>query len=442
MLALVAALGLAFALPSSVPAPRPAWNVVLVLVDTLRADHMGLYGYSRPTTPELDRFARQALVFDRAYSQSACTFPTVNALLTSAPVARFFRQPRGSMGIPPGVPTLALRLREAGYATAAVSTSEIVRATPSRVNPVGGFDPGFDSFDETCQLQPAACVNAVARARLQGLREPFFLYLHYLDPHAPYAPPARAPRHFAGPPEGLRDFARAGDPRPVASLPAADRRAFLRPGELRQLLDLYDDEIAYVDAQLGQLFAEIESRGLLGRTVVVVTADHGESFLDHDEMTHCQSVYDAQTRTPLLIRLPGGPAGRTETIAQTVDVMPTLLDVLGLARPGAPLLGRSLRPGFTRALRGGHVFSMQGPWRSANDGQRKLITDLRSGRARLFDPARDPHEQHDLSQAEPERLTQLRAALKAWLQRTEPGTDGLALSEAVQEELRALGYIQ
>ncbi|HZI63486.1 MAG TPA: sulfatase-like hydrolase/transferase, partial [Thermoanaerobaculia bacterium] len=196
------------------PPPR---NVVLVLVDTLRADHVGAYGYGRPTTPNFDAFAAQGILFERAWSQAACTFPSVNSLLTSRYPARFLGQPGGAMGIPPEQPALPEILGRAGYATAAVSASPIVRRTPTRFNPGGGFGRGFERFDESCLWRDASCVTARARAELGQLRPPFFLYLHYMDPHGPYQPPAGAPRRFAGKCAGP-DFICRGDPNPIARM--------------------------------------------------------------------------------------------------------------------------------------------------------------------------------------------------------------------------------
>lgn len=163
----------------------PVRNVILILVDTLRADHTSLYGYARDTTPELERRAGDGVVFERARSQSACTFPSVNSLLTSRHPATFFHQGFRNFSIPPGVPSIAEVLKAKGYTTLAVSSSAIVRATPTKHNEHGGYDRGFDAFDESCLWEDSACVNRRALALLDKAREPFFIYLHYLDPHAP-----------------------------------------------------------------------------------------------------------------------------------------------------------------------------------------------------------------------------------------------------------------
>jgi hypothetical protein len=173
----------------SIPEARPHRpNVIIVLVDTLRADHMSTYGYTRPTTPYLDTLAETSFVFERARSQAACTFPSVNTLFTSRYAFDYYQLPEGEMGIPDRFPTIAELLHDQGYATAAVSASPIVRVTPSDHNPSAGFGAGFDVFDETCLWDTAACVNLRAQKLLADLEEPFFLYLHYMEPHSYYDP--------------------------------------------------------------------------------------------------------------------------------------------------------------------------------------------------------------------------------------------------------------
>ena len=171
-------------------------NVLLVVVDTLRADRLSLYGYRRPTSPNLDALARDAVVFTNARSPAGCTYPSTNSLLTSREPSVFLLWPNGSMAIPEGVRSLPEILRAHGYSTAAVSASPIARATPSDINTVGGFGRGFQTFDEDCLDKHARCLNDKATGLLRTLPQPWFLYLHYMEPHAPYRTPPDAPRRF------------------------------------------------------------------------------------------------------------------------------------------------------------------------------------------------------------------------------------------------------
>jgi hypothetical protein len=252
-------------------AARP--NVIVIMVDTLRADHMSTYGYSRPTTPFIDGLAAKSVVFERARSQAACTFPSVNSFLTSRYAFDFYRQGAGEMGIPDAYPALAEMLAAAGYTTAAVSASPIVRATASDENPNGGFGRGFETFDETCLWDTAECVNRVVVPLLERLEEPFFLYLHYLDPHGHYAPPESYQKHFAGPYDGY-DFIAAGDHNPIADMLYAEGPEIeITDRDMQHLVDLYDDEIRYFDGQLQSLVTPWLESGLLDRSLFIVTSE-------------------------------------------------------------------------------------------------------------------------------------------------------------------------
>jgi arylsulfatase A-like enzyme len=214
---LLAAAALAlFAAGCGIGGQRGRWNVVVVLVDTLRADRLGAYGYDRPTSPRFDALARGSYLFEDARAQASCTYPSVNSILTSRYPSRFFGQPEGRIGIPDGVPTVAALLAGQGFTTAAVSTSPVVRATASRHNPHAGFGAGFGRFDERCEERGGHCVGARARELLAELREPFFLYLHYFDPHPPYTPPRSLRERFVRG-ETARRWARRGNPNPLAA---------------------------------------------------------------------------------------------------------------------------------------------------------------------------------------------------------------------------------
>ncbi|HEX5759478.1 MAG TPA: sulfatase [Thermoanaerobaculia bacterium] len=424
-------------------APRPL-NVVLVLVDTLRADHLGLYGYARPTSPALDAFAEDAAVFTDARSQAGCTFPSVNSLLTSQLPERFLGQPDDAIGIPEGMATLPELLRARGWTTAAVSASSVVRRRPSEHNPRGGFGRGFDLFLEACEWKAAGCVNRQALPLLRSLRRPFFLYLHYLDPHAPYRPPRAHPRRFA---HGWSDkrFIRRGDPNPIGR---ALYRGAPDPGisaaDLRLLIDHYDEEIAYWDGELARLLETLAAAGLDDDTIVVVASDHGEEFLEHGHIKHCRTVFDSSIRVPLLLRAPGVAPARIAVGAQNLDVLPTLLDLLGLPAAGHTFAGRSLRP----ALESGdrlhrRQVSAQGAFHAVVGPRHKLIVDLAGGGAWLYDLAADPGETRDRLAVERRAAAPLRAALGEWLAAgPDGGTAGLlARSREAEERLRAVGYI-
>ena len=252
--------------------PDPT-NVIIVMVDTLRADHMSTYGYERETTPFISKFASQAVVFEHARSQASCTFPSVNSLLTSRNPAIFIRQGKGRLGIPDAYPSIAEILKEHGYRTIAVSASPIVRATPSHFNPVGGFGRGFDTFVEDTLWRPGGRVNRAIFEQLDAVEEPFFLYTHYMDPHGPYHPPKRYTKRFAGEYDGHR-FIRNGNPVPIGKMLYRNGPYFeITDRDIQHLVDLYDEEIRYFDGVFRRLIKNLEDRDLLDRTLIVISSD-------------------------------------------------------------------------------------------------------------------------------------------------------------------------
>lgn len=423
-------------------------NVLFILIDTLRADHMSLYGYDRDTTPFLSQLAERSAVFARARSQAACTYPSVNVILTSRYAYRFYKLPGGRMSIPDDLVSMPELFRAAGYTTAAVSASPIVRATPSENNPSGGFGRGFDTFDETCLWREAACVNARATSALGQLDEPFFLYLHYMDPHGHYQPPSDWQHKFTRPYHG-HDFIAAGNGNPIGQM-LYDNGPVVEYDErdIEHLRDLYDEEIAYLDSQLKLLFAELEAAGRLANTIVVITADHGEEFLEHGHIGHCRGVWDTLTWVPLLINGPGVEPGLFTGPVQHVDLLPTLLDQAGIETTRDGMRGRSLRdvmatgPGDSGNP---FAFSDQSRYRAADDGRFQLILDGVDMKFTLFDLDADPLEQQDLWSPENPEGEKLSSALGGWLKATGQWIkldEALAAGRDTEEMLRTLGYLQ
>jgi arylsulfatase A-like enzyme len=420
----------------------PSPNVIIALVDTLRADHM------RGTTPNIDRFASQSVLFERARSQASCTFPSVNSLLTSRHPAVFLFQPDGFLGIPEETVSLAEILRDHGYSTAAFSASPIVRAHPSKENPDGGYGRGFAVFDESCLFREAECVNNRALQWLRKARRPFFLYLHYMDPHDPYRTPRNVPAVFAETHDGP-DFVRDGNPNPIADMVYGDGPdVAYSKRDIRHLLDLYDDEIRYFDGQFNGFLQALDDLGLTAATTIVLASDHGEEFMEHGEhVKHCRVLYDTSTRVPLLVRIPGVEGGRRIASAvQNLDVVPTILDYLEIVEPNLRSNGASLRDLISSGDQGPRVaFSNQGKWRSIDDGKHKLLLDAKIVEPQLFDLHADPLEHRDLYGPEHPAALDLEPRLIRWLELTEGGVGGakaLDAGQKTEERLRALGYLQ
>jgi len=436
------------------PKPARPLNVIFILVDTLRADHLGIYGYPRDTSPNLDAFARRSVFFREARSQASCTFPSVNSILTSRYPAAFLGQPGQAMGIPANVPSLAEILRLRGYRTVAVSASAVVRNTPSQHNPSAGFGRGFEVFQEDCIWKAAACVNRQVLGRLKrdgddagdASDRPLFLYIHYIDPHGPYNPPHEHQRRFAtGHPD--KPFIRNGNPNPIGDmLYKGGPDPGVTPADLQFLRDLYDDEINYLDGQLLHLFRVLEENGWLDDSIIVFAADHGEEFLEHGHIKHCRTVFDSSVKVPLFFHIPGVAARALEQPVQNLDIVPTLLDYLRIPTTGMTLEGESLRPLIERQQpEDPYQYSLSGPYRGVADGRFKLIQDLAGEAFLLFDLKRDPGETRNILAGERRNFHRLRDALGRWLAQTEGkgrADESLRKAKEAEEKLRSLGYLE
>jgi arylsulfatase A-like enzyme len=425
--------------PAASPKPR---NVILYLVDTLRADHLGCYGYSRPVSPHVDAFARQAVLFRHTVAQSSWTRPATTTILTGLlPRTHGVNGRRDKLS--EQALTLAEMLQARGYHTAGfVTNGNVARSF--------GLGQGFETYELLPHRHATATgVNAAAAGWLEsGWKRdaPFFLYLHTVEPHAPYNPPAPFRQRFA--PE-VHDETLTG------------RRIFhnleggsLAPTpELRQsLLDLYDAEIAANDAAFGELIDLLARRGLWEDTVVVFISDHGEELFEHGGWEHGKTLHSEVLDVPLIVRAPGAGARTVQRQAQQIDVAPTILDLLGLPVP--PVVeGRSLAPwilGNTPqddAEDEAYSWLDQHGFRAASvtTPAWRLIEDRAPNAGRsLYDRHADPGEHRDLADARAVRTGYLRAHLLAAERRRKGALQAgtAVLDEEVRKQLQALGYLR
>jgi arylsulfatase A-like enzyme len=306
-------------------------NVIVILIDVLRADHLGAYGYERATSPRIDRFAEDSILFEQAISQSSFTKTSVSSLFSSLYPYRHGVY-HGSLTdtasnitsdvLPDAVTTVAEAFREAGYLTAAWSTNPHLRAYM-------GFDQGFERYrDQTVSASQVASEFAHWN-RTWGPRRRFFAYLHVMDLHAPYNPK----------PPWDTMFGAYGDDFTGMRFPAwkayreAVRNGEKTPSEneIVQLKERYDGQVAYVDSVVGGIFDALERDGLYDDALIVVTGDHGDAFMEHGFLAHSNTPYDELIRVPLIVKLPhAAHAGlRVAEPVGLVDVMPTLLDAVG-----------------------------------------------------------------------------------------------------------------
>lgn len=427
------------ALPAAAPGARRRANVIVYLVDTLRKDRLGCYGYGKPVSPRVDAFAREATLFRNAVAQSSWTRPSVVSILTGLlPRTHGVHGRRDALS--QEAVTLAEVLRGAGYRTAAIVTN-------GNVDRSFGLGQGFESYRLLQHGRDTAeNVNARAAEWLEGVRgEPFFLFLHTIEPHTPYQPPPAFRQRFApSVPEDL------GKVRTLKALNAGTLP--VTPERLKGLLALYDAEIAANDAAFGALVDLLRERGLWEETVVVFLSDHGEEFHDHGGWEHGRTLHTEMLDVPLLVRLPGVGEGRSvDRLAQHVDVVPTLLSALGLPVPAA-VEGRSLLPEMAGAEEGGSGDEAAFSWLDVDGFQSASVSmpawRLIENRApqperSLFDRRGDPAERRDLVRERVVRAGYLRSLLRA----AESGGARLRAGEGtvddeLRERLRALGYIQ
>ncbi len=455
------------------PAHPAMPNVVLVVIDTLRADHVGAYGYAHPTTPNIDRLAERSVVFETAISQAPWTAPAIASLITGLyPSVHGLdggirwgeaESPDGRVlpfavqkTLPHRQQTLAELFRDAGYSTAAFVSNLYVNA-------IFGFAQGFDHFDdshddyllETGETKRRAEVtnSRVFEWLRSGVDEPFFLLVHYNDPHWPYEPPPPYGASFIagydGPftPTTTREVVVTHREMPP---PISDR-------DLAYIVGLYDGEIQYVDAHLGRLLDAVNELPMDRELVTVVTADHGEEFLDHGAFNHGYTLYEEQTLVPLLISEPSRFAPRrVGQQVRLIDTAPTLLGIAGIETLGSVFQGRSLVP----LMDGSRIDNLAAFSEATNVGGHsairsaealKLIHSLTDPQWLLFDLESDPGEQRDLSGQHPSRLDDLAAQLEAWRSANDAlrraiGGSATALEQVVLDEktkrgLEALGYI-
>ena len=420
--------------------PHP---ILILDIDSLRADHLGCYGYERETSPNIDALARESIVFEWAFGQAPGTAPS-HASLLSGLYPTTHGMVDESTRLPEAVVTLAESLSEHGYATAAFVDGGYLGSE-------FGFDQGFTVFDNS---RGAGLETVVPRA-IDWLREHadenFLLLIHSNDPHVPYAPPAPYREVFAAdlePPtagfepvpermEAVRTSLRAPNPQP------------LPPNDLEYARALYDGEIRLVDDWVGRLMDVVRELGLDRRATIVLVSNHGQEFQEHDDVLH-EQLYTTVTRIPLILRLPlGRKAGRLTEIVEGVDLMPTLLELAGAAIP-TPVQGGSLVPLIRNQGRPPYLAFGESPYlgrqRFVAMGGYRLILTRESGKAELYHLDEDPLELNDLGAIDSERVRVLLSRLDEWEERIAGASydpeEQQSLDEDTLEQLKSLGYVQ
>lgn len=434
-------------LATAVSKPKPL-NVILITVDTLRADHLGVYGYPKNTSPNLDRFAKESLVFRHAYAHYPATVPSLSCLMTSH-YAHETKALTNEYTLPPEAVTLAEILKAKGYRTGAVVSNMILLHD-------SGLNQGFDEYDDDMEGKTVLGLERNAehttRKAIAWLertqKEKFFLWLHYMDPHGPYTPPAPYDTMFVA-------------QRPSGEVPLPVNEGLSGKGGIPEYQVLgdhrdpdyyiaqHDGEIRYCDYWLGELLQTIRKLGLLQNTLIVFTADHGEGLGEHDYyFDHTDYLYDELLHVPLIIRFPGsgGESREVERLVGQIEVLPAVLRSLSIAS-SEQFEGSGTLDGGPEAPVFAETYYRKAKWTLFTQGL-KLIQGREA--FELYDRRADPGEQRNILDSNMDtvlmdHVSRLRGTLEATMNQ-----DRLALgaptrrkmSEEFQRQFKALGYVQ
>lgn len=446
--------------PAAAPAPAgqlavaPDYNVILISIDSLRADHMSAYGYRRDTSPAMAALARDGVLFRNASSTTSWTLPGHMSILTGRSLLGH-GVVTDAQKLGDDIPTLAEGLKGAGYATHAIVSAPYVEARY-------GFDRGFDSYDDQTirfathgasykEVTAPLLQNTAAEWLDRNGSRKFFLFLHYWDVHYDYAPGAPYDTmfdpHYEGQIDGVNFYFND-----AVHADMAER-------DLEHVLALYDGEIRLVDDHIAKLRAKLDEIGVGGKTIIVITSDHGDEFFEHDRKGHHRTLYDEVLRVPLIVYVPGVKPQRSEVAMETstIDIMPTVLGLVGAPVPpgveGADLTDVAYlgRPEWDRTtiaeLYRTESLNVQVSLRRTGE---KVIHHFNDRLVESYDIATDPgeHSRRPIRQAP---TTELMADLGMWLNerwagyrgRVRAGLDRAVTMDAeTQDRLRALGYIE
>ena len=426
---------------STAPATSPR-IVLLISIDTLRADHLGAYGYTRPTSPVLDALAEKGTVFEDVTATSSWTLPSHASLLTGLYPSRHGLRRKVSVLLE-DVPTLAQVFRRAGFETAAAVGSIYLTQR-------SGLQRGFDAFEyfveDSRQMSPTKGVtDAALRWVDAGDDAKRFIFLHYYDVHSDYRSEPRFEALFADGYDGDIDG-------------SVGQLAKIRLGEvplptdldLAHWIALYDAGIRQLDDELGRLFRGLRERGVEGETLIAITSDHGEEFVEHGGVLHGKTHYQEAVRIPLLLQGPNVPVLRITTPISQVDVAPTLLALAGVP-PGGAVDGRDLTPllrGETAKFETRSIF-VEADWRNEKHDIKRAVRrgpytlhyDRLTHETELYDLRSDPGEQRDISNERPEVVEELTAVLAEFASGAVRKGPERKLMHSEAMLLKSLGYI-
>jgi len=429
-------------------------NVVLLSVDSMGSKHLGCYGYPRPTSPNIDRIAESGVLFENVMAQSNWTKPALASILTSLYAAVHKTDARGETGdridvnvrnqahiLDPRFRTMAEEFKDGSYATAGFSNGGYAHS-------FFGFGRGFDIYENSAGGLKS-CTYRLLQWLCKNRDRPFFAWIHAWDVHFPYMDRPPFNRKF------IKHRAQIVLDASVRHQINSGERVL--SDEEREFLEgLYDGAISYVDELTGALVQELDRAGLFENTLLVITADHGEAFMEHGYIEHTASLHGEVTRVPLIIVGPKLPRGlRIKTQARSIDIMPTLLDLCGLA-PGAEIQGTSLVSWITGGahtdLLAASETERRGGQTAISDGSYKLIQTNAPSRLQLYHLTVDPKETNDIAVSSQGIRVAMESQLAAWKKEVlscanrywsdSIPVENLTVHGEVLQRLKDLGYVE
>jgi arylsulfatase A-like enzyme len=425
-------------------------NVILIIIDTLRADHLGIYGYNKNTSPNIDKFAQNNTVYNKCYSQSPWTKPSVASIFTSLyPTVTGINKVDNILK--DNFHTLAEILKENGYLTAGIVSNALLNSNH-------GYSQGFDRYIDYTGGNPHFSISSPRVTRLaidwmeKHKEKKFFLFLHYFDPHYNYLkhPNIDYPKDYEG---ALKN------PMDITKLRMI--RKTLSDKDLEYLIALYDGEIQFTDKYIGKLIEAINRLQLMKKTLIILTADHGEEFMTHGWIGHTKTLYDELIHVPLIIHYPdqNGRSERINGVFKLIDIAPTIMHYLNIKLNNIPYQGRAL-PRDNNHVNSADSFAFSEVSftplrveykektafkRSIQNISEKLILDLKKSSYEFYNLAQDPTEQNNIFSLDNPHIQKMQELLIKKFSRLYKANDQgqeIDFTERELENLRSLGYIQ
>lgn len=444
---------------------HPTKHVILIIIDTLRADALSCYDSEAPATPNIDRFAKDGILFKNAFSASPWTLPSVSSIMTGlSPSVHMTLKPRTKL--PDNFKTLAEYMQGAGYLTGAIGKNIFLKKSynisqgfveynffpKSGDTSLGGkllkavFPKRFKTDASTEEL-----ANLTIDWLESNAHNDFFLWVHFLDPHIPYAPPAKFLPADSDPPSRIgKKFGRL----------RAVRGGFLVPSlqERRWIRSLYESEVRYVDTNVRRVFERLKELGIYDESLIILTSDHGEEFWEHNGFEHGHSVYDEVIRVPLIIKLPASSSKQAISGAVSIEsIMPTVLELCGVEYNGDYLSSRCLTGLWDRPFEAENhepvistgLLYYEDRVSVLSNGL-KYIRWLATGQEELYDMSSDPGEKSCVAELSSEQVQRARAILQKHFKEAEklkryyntPKSEKVMLDEEMRQRLKSLGYVE